>query len=58
MLGTVGAHLRLGPPPLKITYELADTVAVLEAGKIVQQGRFDDLCRAPATPWVEKFMSG
>jgi hypothetical protein len=27
MLGTVGAHLRLGPPPLKITYELADTVA-------------------------------
>jgi len=34
---------------------LADGIAVLEGGRIVQQGSGDDLRRAPATPYVAAF---
>ena len=34
---------------------LADEVAVMEKGRIVQRGTLAELATAPATPWVERF---
>jgi len=34
---------------------LADEIAVIEKGRIVQRGTLDELAAAPATPWVERF---
>lgn len=30
---------------------------VVEGGRITQCGHWEDLCRAPATPWIERFVS-
>ena len=35
---------------------LADRVALMQAGRIVQQGRPEDVWRAPATPFVARFL--
>lgn len=52
-------HLQRFPGPrLVITHDpaeafaLADRLAVIEGGRLVQQGRPDELERHPATPWV------
>jgi molybdate transport system ATP-binding protein len=34
---------------------LADEIAVIEKGRIVQRGTLAQLAAAPATPWVERF---
>jgi len=34
---------------------LADEVAVIEKGQIVQRGTLEQLAAAPATPWVQRF---
>jgi molybdate transport system ATP-binding protein len=34
---------------------LADDIAVIEKGQIVQRGTFAELAAHPATPWVERF---
>lgn len=53
------AHLERFPGPrLVITHDpteafaMADQLAVIEGGRVVQQGTPDDLERHPATPWV------
>jgi molybdate transport system ATP-binding protein len=64
--GSVRSFLReqlcaLGLPAILITHDaqdalrLADRVAVLESGRIVQRGSFAELAAAPATPYVASF---
>ncbi len=36
---------------------LADTIVLLEAGRIVQQGTFDEMRERPAAPFVSEFIS-
>jgi molybdate transport system ATP-binding protein len=54
---------KLGLPALLVTHdpadarELGERMLVLEAGKIVQRGTWDELQRAPATAFVERFVS-
>jgi molybdate transport system ATP-binding protein len=54
---------KLGLPALLVTHdpadarELGERLLVLESGKIVQRGTWDELARAPATPFVERFLS-
>jgi molybdate transport system ATP-binding protein len=54
---------KLGLPALLVTHdpadarELGDSILVLEAGKIVQRGTWDELERAPATAFVQRFVS-
>jgi osmoprotectant transport system ATP-binding protein len=36
---------------------LADTVVLMRAGRIVQQGRVTDLVHAPAEPFVTTFVA-
>lgn len=49
---------RFGGPRLLITHDpaeafaLADRLAVIEEGRLVQEGTADDVRRHPATPWV------
>jgi molybdate transport system ATP-binding protein len=53
----------LGLPAIVITHDaqdalaLADAVAVLEAGHVVQRGRFAELAAAPASDYVASFTS-
>jgi molybdate transport system ATP-binding protein len=56
-------HLRrAGRPALVVTHDLRDILAidgeilVLEAGRVVQQGRADELARAPASELVEELL--
>ena len=35
---------------------LGSTITLLRAGRIVQQGTFDDLARRPAEPFVTEFL--
>ncbi len=39
-------------------FELADRIALLDAGSIVQVGTGAELRARPATPWVTRFLSG
>jgi molybdate transport system ATP-binding protein len=54
---------KLDLPALLVTHdpadarELGERMLVLEAGKIVQRGTWDELQRAPATAFVERFVS-
>jgi molybdate transport system ATP-binding protein len=54
---------KLGLPALLVTHdpadarELGERMLVLEAGKIVQRGTWGELQRAPATTFVERFVS-
>jgi molybdate transport system ATP-binding protein len=54
---------KLGLPALLVTHDPADarelgqSILVLEAGKIVQRGSWAELERAPATAFVEHFVS-
>ena len=54
---------KLGLPALLVTHdpadarELGERILVLEAGRIVQQGTWDELARAPASAFVERFVS-
>jgi molybdate transport system ATP-binding protein len=54
---------QLGLPALLVTHdpadarELGDCILVLEAGKVVQRGTWDELVRAPASRFVERFVS-
>jgi ABC-type Fe3+/spermidine/putrescine transport system ATPase subunit len=63
MLGLFGKLLReRGTAAIYVTHDarelvgLADRVAVLEAGRIVQEGALDELRRAPATPFVHSVL--
>lgn len=53
----------LGLPALLVTHdpadarELGERILVLEAGKILQRGTWDELARAPASAFVERFVS-
>jgi len=51
--GTTAVHVT---HDLRDALEVADRLAVLEAGRVVQQGRLDDLRRAPATPFVRALL--
>ena len=50
-----------GGPTIIVTHDrddaagLADEIAVIEKGRIVQRGTLAQLAAAPATPWVERF---
>lgn len=52
---------RLSLPTLIVTHDPADavalgrSVAVLEAGRLVQHGRFEDLDKLPASSFLERF---
>jgi molybdate transport system ATP-binding protein len=55
----LSAYLRtLSVPTIIVTHDAADAralgarIAVLEAGRVVQQGRWDELAARPATPYV------
>jgi osmoprotectant transport system ATP-binding protein len=37
-------------------FRLGDRVALLDAGRLVQIGTLDEIRRAPASPWVERFL--
>jgi molybdate transport system ATP-binding protein len=51
---------RLALPTLVVTHDAADAravgrhIVVLEAGRVVQQGCWEDLCSSPATPFVRE----
>ena len=53
---------RLGKTVLLVTHDLreasvlADRVAVMDAGHVVQRGRLEAVAAAPATPFVERFV--
>ena len=54
---------RLGKTVLLVTHDLreasvlADRVAVMDAGHVVQRGRLEAVAEAPATPFVERFVA-
>ena len=54
---------KLALPALLVTHdpadarELGERILVLERGRVMQQGTWDELCRAPASHFVEKFVS-
>jgi len=51
-----------GGPTIVVTHDrddaaaLADDVAVIETGRVVQRGTIAALAAAPTTPWVERFV--
>ena len=53
----------LGKTVVLVTHDLgeaaffADTIVLLREGRIVQEGRLEDLLRAPADPFVTRFVS-
>ncbi len=53
---------RLGKTVVMVTHDLAEAaffgqrIVLLRAGRIVQQGRFEELLRSPAEPFVERFV--
>ena len=49
----VPMFLRVDAYPAAVFARLADRVAVLEEGRVVQGGTLDELRRAPATPFVQ-----
>lgn len=55
---------KLDIPAIVVTHDsgdakaLGDRFAVLEAGRIVQVGTWEELSRQPASPFVEQFVSG
>jgi len=64
VVAALAASLReLALPSLVVTHDphearlLGHTIAVLEAGRIVQHGTWDELARAPRTPFVERFVA-
>jgi molybdate transport system ATP-binding protein len=54
---------QLALPTIVITHDaadarqLAETIAVLEAGRITQRGTWEELAKAPATEFVEEFVA-
>jgi iron(III) transport system ATP-binding protein len=51
---TAALHITHDPDDAR---RLADRLAVLEAGRIVQQGSFADLAARPATPFVQRWIA-
>jgi sulfate transport system ATP-binding protein len=57
-------HRRTGHTTLFVThdqdeaFELADRIAILDMGRIVQVGSADDILKRPATPFVDSFIEG
>ena len=53
---------RLGKTVVMVTHDVAEaalfgnTIALMTRGRIVQQGRFEDLARHPADPFVSEFL--
>jgi len=53
----------IGRPAVVVSHDVADAralgarLAVMEGGRVVQQGTFDDLARSPATPYVARLVS-
>jgi osmoprotectant transport system ATP-binding protein len=53
---------RLGKTVVMVTHDVAEaalfgtTIGVMTRGRIVQQGRFEDLARHPADPFVSEFL--
>ncbi len=63
LLGELPAILkRAGVTAITVTHDqeeafaLADRVVVMRAGRVVQQGRPEEVYRRPATPWVARFL--
>ena len=52
----LGATVLLVTHDLREAAVLADRVAVMDGGRIVQRGRLDEIAGAPATPFVEAFV--
>jgi sulfate transport system ATP-binding protein len=57
-------HRRTGHTTLFVThdqdeaFELADRIAILDLGQIVQVGSAEDILQRPATPFVDSFIEG
>ena len=57
-------HRRTGHTTLFVThdqdeaFELADRIAILDLGRIVQVGSAEDILKRPATPFVDSFIEG
>lgn len=57
-------HRRTGHTTLFVThdqdeaFELADRIAILDLGRIVQVGSAEDILQRPATPFVDSFIEG
>jgi sulfate transport system ATP-binding protein len=57
-------HRRTGHTTLFVThdqdeaFELADRIAILDLGRIVQVGSAEDILKRPATPFVDSFVEG
>jgi sulfate/thiosulfate transport system ATP-binding protein len=57
-------HTRTGHTTLFVThdqdeaFELADRIAILDLGQIVQVGSAQDILERPATPFVDSFIEG
>jgi ABC-type sulfate/molybdate transport systems ATPase subunit len=55
---------RLSLPTVVVTHdpsdarELGEHIAVIESGRITQQGRWSDLITSPASLFVEEFVAG
>jgi ABC-type sulfate/molybdate transport systems ATPase subunit len=53
----------IGRPAVVVSHDVADAralgarLAIMEAGRVVQEGTLDDLARAPATPYVARLLA-
>ena len=53
----------IGRPAIVVSHDVADAralgarLAIMEAGRVVQQGTLDEVARAPATPYVARLLA-
>jgi peptide/nickel transport system ATP-binding protein len=57
MVSTTGVGMLLITHDPALLYDLADRVAVLNAGKLVEEGPFRDVCERPVNPYTNSLLA-